>query len=282
MNIVRPTLLLTALLALVTPAALRAQVPEPTPPVEEEPVGGGEEEEPEKKEPDPEIERLLDEFLEAARDRKQEHDPEAIQRVEEILARGPDFHPKDRQDILRGLKRAFGGRSRSPENPELYQSVIRALGQMGDHDAAVILESLYELSVLKDDEWQSTREEILEQIGVTKDERMVDFLLEEATRPPQEGINRAGGYALRHFGDSEFPQRRAILRELVKRYRAIAAEATPIDPTNTVARVAKRRLAAISDAWNTTLKAVSGQNFRTADEWNHWWNKHKNRPDDWR
>lgn len=239
-------------------------------------------EEPEKKEPDPEIAEKLDMFREAVADKKAARDAEAVVLIDELLQKGPDYHPKDRNDILRTLRRVFSVRRRKPDQPELYAATVVSLGELGGHDAALILQRTYGSKLFDDPDWQSTRELILENIGRTKDPRMVDFLVDRATRDPSDGILRASGYALRHFEEEEFKVREEIFSRLLTEYGRITGIArSSVDPSDVTARTFKRTLSAISDGWNSTLAALSGQNFRTAEDWYTWWNDHKDKPKDW-
>ena len=40
-------------------------------------------------------------------------------------------------------------------------------------------------------------------------------------------------------------------------------------------RTWKNRLSAVSDPWNTSLQALTKQHYRSANDWNKFWNKHK-------
>ncbi|MEO0480245.1 MAG: hypothetical protein AAF196_12260 [Planctomycetota bacterium] len=236
----------------------------------------------EEKEPDPEIEEKLDTFKEAISDKKMKRDSEAIALIDELLQKGPDYHPKDRQDIIKGFKNVFSRKARKPDQPELYIATVVALGELGGDDAARVLQQVYGLRLFKEEEWQSMRERILEQVGKCTSLRTVEFLLDETGNNDIDGIKRAAGRALRHFDEAEFKTRRDIFEELLTKYGEITAVArSSADPNNATVRKFKRTLSAVSDGWNTTLGAMSGQEFRTAEDWYEWFNDHKNKPKDW-
>ena len=62
----------------------------------------------------------------------------------------------------------------------------------------------------------------------------------------------------------------------------IASRGTPIDPGNLEAQNAKATLAAIRDKWSTTLTKLTGQQLRSFQDWNKWYNKNKSKPKAWK
>lgn len=236
-----------------------------------------------KKKPDPEIEEKLEEFDDAIRDRKFEKDAQAVKLIDELLEKGPDYHKKDRRDLIKGLGKVFGQRPRKPEQPQLYKATIAALGDLGGHDAASVLQKAYNTKLFDDNDWQPLREELLENIGKTKDTRMIEFLLDNTKQPDNDGLLRAAGRALRHFEGESFKQRREIFEKLQIEYARIESLAKrSVDPGDALRITFERRLTAVRPGWNETLSALTGQKFRTAEEWQKWWNDHKNKPKDWK
>ncbi|MEO0480244.1 MAG: hypothetical protein AAF196_12255 [Planctomycetota bacterium] len=236
----------------------------------------------EEKEPDPEIEEKLDTFKEAISDPEFRRDQEAITLIGELLQKGPDYHPKDRRDLIKAFKNVFSRKARGYEQPDLYEKTVTAFGKLGGDDAARVLQQIYGLRLFRAEDWQSMRERILEEVGRCQSLRTVSFLLDETHNNDIDGTKRAAGRALRHFEDAAFKTRKQIFEELLTQFGQITAIARDPDPNNSLVQKYKHLLTAVSDAWNTTLGAMSGQDFRTAEDWYEWFNDHKNRPNDWR
>lgn len=260
----RPSLLLAALALLVVP--LHAQ------------------DDKEAKKPDPEVAAKLETFTEAVKkDKKFERDQEAIGIIDELLKIYPDMHPKDQRDFLRALDSVFTPRHRKPELPSLYKATVFALGEIKGPDAAGILVKYIDRKPFDDKDWLSLQEDMLENIGRCHDEKQIDYLTKKAKQDPTDGIKRAAGKALRHFEDLELPVRKEIFSDLLIYYAKIEGDSkSSLDTGDAVVATAKRTYAAIADPWNQTLAALSGQSFRTAEEWQHWYNKNKNDAKAWK
>ncbi len=226
--------------------------------------------------PDPAVKEKLDTFEDCLRDRKFERDTEATQIIDELLQRYPELHEKDQRSFLKALDSVFRARQRKPEQPGLYQATIHALGTIGGEDAAKILVKVFDKKMFEAEEWASLQEDLLENIGRTKDEKQIDFLVKRAVRDPTDSVKRAAGKALRYFEDSDLKTRQDIFKELLINYGQIEGDSkSSLDPNNNLVATRKRTLAAIADPWNVTLSKLSGQNFRTAEEWQKWWNEAK-------
>lgn len=233
------------------------------------------------KKPDPEVQAKIKEFEKAIADRKMERDQEAVGMIDELLKNYADLHEKDQRSFIKALDKVFKQRPRKPENQGLYKATVTALGTIGGDVPAKILVSAYKNKAFDDDEWLSFREEILENIGLTKDERQIDFLLDRATRDPVDGVKRGAGKALRHFRESDQKVRKDIFSKLLIDYAKIEGDAHgSLDPGDAVAQTRQRTLKAIADPWNETLSALSGAQHRTAVDWQSWWNDNKH--EDWK
>lgn len=238
----------------------------------------------EKKEPDPEVAEKLDVFEDAIRERDFSRDREAVGIVDELLQKHQEgMHPKDEKDVLEAFRKVFRQKPRKPSQPQLYEATVAALGEIGGPYASRILVEIVDRKPFDDEEWLAFRERVYEAIGKTEDERQIDFLVKAATRSPIDGVKRAAGKALRHFEGSDLKIRKDIFKDLLTNYGKIEGDAkSSLDPGDSLVATRKRTLAAIADSWNETLGALSGQSFRTAEEWYKWYNDHKNDPKAWK
>ena len=233
---------------------------------------GGEADKPAK--PDPEIQKKLKQFDEAVADKKFARDAEAGNLIDELLTAQPTMHEKDQVAFVKSLKGVFDQKDRKPDNPGLYRTTIFALGKIGTSDCAKILAGLTDKSPFEKQEWLALQEDILENVGRTKDPKQVEFLVKKATRGPEDPVMRAAGKALRFYEDLPLKQRREIFDSLVVAYGSVESRANAsLDGSDADLATAKRTQAAIRDAWNGTLSALSGANFGTAAEWMRWSNK---------
>lgn len=239
--------------------------------------------EPEKKR-DPEVAEKVDAFEKAISDKKMERDGEAVTLIDELLQKHQaGMHEKDQADVLKALDRVFAVRPRKPEQPALYRAAVAALGEIGGPVASRVLVKNVEKKPFDDEEWLALQESMYEAIGKAHDPKQIDFLVETAIRDPVDGVQRAAAKALRHFEDLELPERQEIFKELSKYYAKVEGDSkSSLDTGDTNVATAQRKLAAIADAFNTTLTALSGQQLRTAEEWQRWWNKNKDDRKAWK
>ncbi len=245
------------------------------------------------KKPDPEIAEKLDALDEAVKDRKMEHDGEAVRIIDELKERYPDLHERDQKDVLEGISDVILKirKPRDPDQPALYRTAIFALGTIGPTDektqkfCSEYLIKAWDRKPFTEDEWLATREDILENIGRCKslNPKHIDFLIETATRSPIDGMKRGAGKALRHYADAEGSVRKNIFDKLLKDYATIEGKSKQsLEPGDSVMATATATLKAIRDPWNATLAALSGANHRTAADWFEWWNENKNDRKLWR
>jgi hypothetical protein len=232
------------------------------------------------KEPDPEIEKKLTTFDQAIDDRKFERDGEAVAIIDELLPKFEGMHQKDQKAFVKALDSVFKARKRKPDQPALYRASVAALGTVGK-DASKILVGVFDKKPFDDEEWRDLQVLILENIGRTKDESQVKFLIDRATRDPDDAIKAAAGKALGYFGESKFKVREEIFKQLVRDYMKIEGDTKTQQPNDDLAATRRRTLQAIADPWNATLGKLTGQELRTAEEWQHWYNKNKGKEKAW-
>lgn len=253
---------------------------------------------PKKPERDPAIAEAVTELRERLDHAPPERDGEIIESVHSLVAfvkdveeaeaeaaekgeEHPGMHPKDRVLIVEGLFDVYRLR-RKPEDSRAFVATTDALGRVGGTLAASKLVLEFERDKKFDrDEWNTLRERMLENIGRTKDERRIEWLLDLTLQTPRDHFKRASGRALRHFEFLPFKKRRDIFDRLLVHYAKIEGDARrPRDSRDLVGAARARTLAAISSAYNQTLRAMTRgeQSFRTAREWQRFWNKNKKDP----
>lgn len=230
-----------------------------------------------KKKPDPEVAAKLDTFDDAIKDKDFALDTKAIEIIDELTQKWADLHAKDQGAFLKALDSVFKVRKRTPEQPGLYKSTVFALGTVGGDKASEALVKVYDKKPFDEDEWLNMRADILENIGRTKADKQIDFLVDRATKDPVDPIKAAAGKALRHFAGTDSDVRKDIVKRLLRDYAKIEGDSQSLDGNSAVAATRKRTLAAIADPWNTALKELTGQDIKTAEEWQHWYNKNKDK-----
>ena len=250
---------LFAALAAALPA-VRAQ--DPTPP----------------KGPDPEVAAKIKTLKEAVADKKFARDAEAVKLIDELLMKlqaGAD--PKDQKEVVKAFDFVLNKspKLRPADNAALYNGVVAALGGCGA-DGAKALKDAFEGKRFPDKtEWVPLREQMLKNVGKTKDDSMVKFLLDEARRSPEAALQKAAGEALGNFGEAKEAVRKDIVNQLLVTYGELSQKAGELGSSNVEAQNARDRLAAITKDWNDTLGKLTGQAFDKFLDWLSWYNKHK-------
>lgn len=253
--------LLPLFVVLTALPALRAQ--DPTPP----------------KGPDPEVAEKVKTLKDAASDKKFARDEEAKKLIDELLMKlqaGVD--PKDQKDIVKAFDGVLnkGTKIRPKDEASLYVAVAVALGYCGA-DGAKVLKEAYDSKRFPDKpDWVPLREQLLKNIGKTKDETMIKFLVDEARRNPEAALQAASGEALGNFEEAKELVRKDVVSNLLIKYGELDEKAGQLGSSNIEAQNARNRLAAISDKWNATLAKLTRQNFDKFVDWQSWYNKNKN------
>lgn len=255
-------------LALFTLAPIEAQAP-PAPGKAAEAKG-----------PDKEVAEKIALLKEVVADKKMERDTEGIGAIDKLLMKFRDggLDAKDQAAIVKALEGVFtGGKLRPNDKIGLYVGAAQALGYCGVDGAKVLKDAYSNKRFPEKREWVALREQLLKNLGRTKDESMVKFLTNEAVRHPESAISAAAGEALGNFEESKEPMRKEIVSDLLKNRGELEEKASQ-QGTNIDAQNATNRLAAISDKWNSTLAKLTKQNFTTFREWQVWYNKNKSLP----
>ena len=232
------------------------------------------------KKPDPEVKEKVQALEDAVSDRRMSQDQAAIGMIEELLVKFRlPMHRSDRRAVQRAVAAVFTTRVREPEKLGLYEAAATALGDMGNEGARVLQRAYADNRRFpKKTEWVPLRAILLENIGKTRSEPVVKFLIDEATRSPEKALMAAAGQALGSFQESKQQVRKEIVKKLLIRWGELDARHREgnTDPFDIEAQTAQEYMAAFSDKWNGTLNKLTGQSFRDHPEWQKWWNDHKN------
>jgi hypothetical protein len=224
----------------------------------------------------------IDDIQDFVRDRKMQRDLDAIAQMRMLVATPDQLNPKDQAQIAKdfaGLVRL--GRTRPPEQDQLYREIGNALAKLGE-DGAKYLSKVIEDKCIRGREYAALRGHLLRSLGKTKADTYVDFLLEQALRSPDDEVMAAAGGALGEFTELELRPRREVVKKLISRFGEWHLKTTQIPSSDPNAPVdftpqnAMRTLNAIRGPWNASLTRLTGQQFSNPPEWTHWLNKNRN------
>ena len=227
---------------------------------------------------DPWVKETLKEYKKLISDRKGMKDAAAIELVNNMLDKYETMHPKDQKAFAKGIAESLNSRrcKRKPNQAGIYRTTIKALSMTGKNGGAHLKKAFENKSKFKGKEWVNLRGDMLEHIGRTKDERFIDFLLDIALKYPNDTLMAKAGGALRHYKDLKLNKRKEIAKLLIKKFAAIYNNANKnLNPGDGTVRTWQNRHAAVADPWNVSLQALTKQRYRSANDWNKFWNKHK-------
>lgn len=231
------------------------------------------------KAPDPEIPKAIAEFGKLVNDKQMSKETEARTYLQKWVEGFEAMHPKDQAAVVGALNDVFGkAKQRAPDKIELYDAAAVALSRMGKGGAKVLKEAFANPRYRKP-EWVALRGRLIACLGQTQDQAHLNFLLDTALRDPEDQIMAKAGEALGNFDKTDLKVRRDVVKKLLKRFVEIHNQSRTESLDDPVAETRKRTYAAIADPWNTTLAKLSGQAFRSPQDWEKWWNNHKD--DNW-
>jgi hypothetical protein len=214
-------------------------------------------------------------------DRKMDEDFRAINLIQQLAKDAAKRHPKDADRIVKALAAVFRtGKLRPPDQAHVYREAADALAQYGPEGAKELQKAIAD-ERLSGRDYVSVRVSMLTALGRSKDDKQVEFLLQQALRSPDDDVMAAAGEALGNFTALPIKQRREVVKDLVGRYGEWHMKATQPDPTNPNAPIdfgpqnARQTLNKIEGKWNATLRALTGQSFGNAPDWQRWLNKNK-------
>lgn len=227
------------------------------------------------KAPDPQLAKDVVEFTRLVNDKQMSKDLEARTYLSKWVQAFETMHAKDQAAVVGALDAVFSkAKQRASEKLELYDATAVALSRMGKAGAKV-LKGAFTNSRFGKPEWVALRGRLISSLGQTQDLGMSEFILDTALRDPEDQIMAKAGEALSHYEKADLKVRRDIVKRLLKRFVEIHNQSRTESLDDPVAETRKRTYAAISDPWNTTLAKLSGQAFRSPQDWEKWWNNHK-------
>ncbi len=231
--------------------------------------------------PDKEVAEKIVTLKEIVQDKKFARDAEGLQVIDVLLQKSKaGVDPKDQQAIVRALDAVLtlGPKVRPHDKTELYTGAAAALGYCGAEGAKVLKDAYASKRFPEKKEWVPLREQLLKNLGRTKDESMVKFLSKEAVANKEPALAAAAGEALGNFDESKEALRKEIVSDLMIKYGELAEKASQLGSSNIEAQNAQDYLASVQDKWNSTLSKLTRQNFATFREWQAWYNKNKALP----
>ena len=233
---------------------------------------------PAKTAPDKEIAEKVEQLDKVAKDKKFAEDARGRDLIDALMVKQQKgMDEKDEALVIKCLDGVLNkNKVRPPDNIVLYTAAAEALGRHGSGGAKVLRKGYDNKARFKaKHEWVPLRERLLRNIGRTKDEENIKFLLDEAGRNPEAALQAAAGEALGFFEASDEKIRKEIVGDLLVPFGSMSERAS-LGGTSIDAQNAKDRLAAISGKWVATLKKLTKQNFDTFREWQAWYQKNKN------
>lgn len=230
--------------------------------------------------PDPEVKAKLSEWQKLIKDRKGAKDAEAIQIIDGILTRYEKLHPKDKADFAKALYEPLKNPKvkREAADCRLYKASVVALGKTGTQGSAYLKSAFNDKKRFGDKEWLSLRADMLKSLGKTKDLKHVKFLTDEALRNIHDSLMAAAGEALGEFAEADLKIRKEICKELIKKFVNIYENANAnLDTGSTLRTTWENRYKAVMDPWNTALKKLTKQHYRTPNDWQRFYNKNRDK-----
>lgn len=259
----RPLIAAFAVAAVVALSPARAQEPKPAP-----------------KGPDKEVVELCERLKECVADKKMARDAEGVDTIDKLLQKvQAGLEGKDKAMVVKALDGVFTqGKLRPHDRTELYVGAATALGSIGGPEAAKVLKEAFDSKRFPNKpDWVRLRETLLKNLGRTKDEAMIKFLVKEASNNTEAALQAVAGEALGNFEESKEALRKEIVADLLVKYGELAEKASQ-PGSNIQGQNAQDRLAALADKWNTTLARLTGQNFTSFRDWQAWHQKAKSQP----
>lgn len=239
---------------------------------------------PSAKDRDPAVEKQLKELSEAIMDKKAARDGDATKIIDELLtkAQAPapnEMSPKDKEAFVKGLDEIFTrAKPRELEKKVIYDTATLALQHLPG--GSKVLQKAFHEERFSKKEWLDTRAKIINALGKTKDESMVEFLVKLVVRDTNDPILKAAGEALGNYDGAPGKVKKEIAEKMIKRLNSVSNQAdASVDPNDAQAKASRDTRAVILDPWCETLGKLTRQQFRTAREWEHWYNKNKD--SDW-
>ncbi|MBK8098403.1 MAG: hypothetical protein IPK26_14935 [Planctomycetes bacterium] len=231
---------------------------------------------------DPDLPDQLKQLKAMIADPKMEEDFRAVTLIQKLGIEPEKRNPKDVEKLAKGLGDVFKtGKVRPAGSAHIYSEASKALGKLGEVAGKELAKAVTD-NRLKDKDYVPLRAQMMVDLGRTRDEKQIDWLLDMARTSPHNDIMAAGGEALGFFENADLKKKREVVDRLIKRYGELHGKATQPDPTDPGAPVdftpqnARETLNKVEGKWTATLSTLTGQNFTSFMEWQRWLNKTPN------
>ncbi|MCA8975897.1 MAG: HEAT repeat domain-containing protein [Planctomycetes bacterium] len=228
---------------------------------------------------DPTLPARLKELKSMVGDKKMAEDLRAVGLIQSLVREPEKLNPKDRTGLAKALGDVFRtGKVRPPGEDHVYREAGTALGRLDKDGSKFLARALAEKRIADNVPLQA---HLIEALGRTKDDKQVDWLLEQAVRSPHDELRAAAGSALGEFTELDIKPRREVVKSMIREWGALhskATEATSNDPNAPVdfgPENARKTLRAIETRWRKTLTRLTGQTMTNFLDWQHWLNKNQ-------
>lgn len=228
---------------------------------------------------DPDLPVKLKELKSLVKDRKMTRDFQAIGLIQKLTEAPDKLNPKDRKKLCKALGSVFKtGKVRPAGKDHLYHEAGDALSKFETDGSKELLKTV-ENKRIKDN--IRLRAHLIEGLGRTKDLKMVDWIVDEATRSHHDEIRAAAGKALGEFTNLKTKGRRKVVKELIRSWGSLHSSATTavnLDrnaPIDFGPETARRTLRVIEAKWVRTLSKLTGQSMSKFSDWQRWQNKNR-------
>jgi hypothetical protein len=230
--------------------------------------------------PDPWVKDTLKSYKKLISDRKGLKDAEAIELINKLHEKYEGMCAKDKSAYAKGIADSLlsGRCKRKPTKDGLYRSTIKALSLTGKNGGRYLAKAFDNKKKFKNKEWINLRGDMLEHLGRCKDPKYISFLVDVALKNTSDTLMAKAGGALKYYKETKLTVRKGISKDLIKKFANIYDNANKnLDSNDLVRKTWENRHAAVSDPWNTTLQALTRQHYRSANDWNRFWNKYKSK-----
>lgn len=232
---------------------------------------------------DPTNAARLESLEDVMRDREMQKDAEGVQLLGEIGASYAELNKADGKRTVKAVGVVFMvGRLREPDQADLYKAAAAALAKMESAGARQLVKVFESKRIPNKEPWAFMRAELVRRIGETKDPKMIKFLCERIARTPYDEVLLAAGETLANYAEVDQKLRDPIVKGMIGKLGALesAASMTVLradTPQQLGTLNAKATLDKITAPWNSTLSQLTHEKFANGHEWQHWYNKNKNK-----
>lgn len=235
------------------------------------------------KKADPETAARLATLKLAMKDKKMARDGEAVQALNELGGTFDRLGKTDAKKVVRAVTAAITrGRLRTPDRGDVYIAATAALAKMGPA-GAVQMQMVFEKKRFPNKkEWVFMRADLVRNIGKTEDPKMIKFLCDRVSRTAHDQVLLAAGETLANYAEADQKTRDPIVKALISKLGALeAAKSMQVlradTPQSLAILNAGNTLEVIAAPYNATLAKLTHQRFENGNDWQRWYNKHKNK-----